>query len=260
MPEPGRRVSGWRRPLVLQLRSVRPHVARVPEPEVTQAGGYQSGGGGYQSGGAAGGSRACFKCGQEGAYMSRECPSGGGGYQSGGAAGGSRACFKCGQEGHMSRECPTGGGGYQSGGAAGGSRACFKCGQEGHMSRECPSQGGAGGARGAVGAGAAPGGNACFKCGQPGHFSRECPTQGGGGYQSGGYQSGGRRDRPSGYGAPAAAGGAPASGSACFRCGQEGHMSRECPTRSANRRSATSVASPVTSARTAPTRRRTETT
>lgn len=29
----------------------------------------------------------------------------------GGGGGGSRACFKCGEDGHISRECPKGGGG-----------------------------------------------------------------------------------------------------------------------------------------------------
>ncbi|XP_046585574.1 probable ATP-dependent RNA helicase DDX4 isoform X6 [Haliotis rubra] len=79
--------------------------------------------------GGGGGSRACFKCGEEG-HMSRECPSGGGG-----GGGGSRACFKCGEEGHMSRECPSGGGG----GGGGGKKGCFKCGEDGHMARECPN-------------------------------------------------------------------------------------------------------------------------
>lgn len=158
-------------------------------------GGSSGGGGGFGGGsgfggggGGGGGSRACFKCGEEG-HMSRECPQGGGG-------GGSRACFKCGEEGHMSRECPQGGGG----GGGGGSRACFKCGEEGHMSRECPKGGGGGGSR------------ACFKCGEEGHMSRECPQAGGGGGGGGfgskpagggfggGFGSGGGDSKPAGGG------------------------------------------------------------
>jgi len=94
--------------------------------------------------GAGGGSRACFKCGEEG-HMSRECTSAG---QSTPKTG-NRACFKCGEEGHMSRECPKAGESGAGRGTGGGSRACFKCGEEGHMSRECPKAGeGGGGGRG----------------------------------------------------------------------------------------------------------------
>ena len=175
--------------------------------------------------------------------MSRECPKGGGG-----GGGGSRACFKCGEEGHMSRECPKGGGG----GGGGGSRACFKCGEEGHMSRECPTGGGGGGGGG--------GSRACFNCNQEGHQSRECPEpkkprqNGGGGFgggasngtSSGGAFSwgtdttpattnGGEASGESGaWGSGGGGGGSGGGGGAerkkgCFNCGNEEHMSRDCP-------------------------------
>ncbi|KAK9061290.1 hypothetical protein SSX86_018470 [Deinandra increscens subsp. villosa] len=177
-------------------------------------------------GGGGGGGRNCYKCGESG-HMSRECPKGGGG-------GGGNACFKCGEAGHMSRECPQGGGG------GGGSKNCYKCGESGHMSRECPQGGGGGG------------GNACFKCGETGHMSREC-TQG--------IATSVARVVTCLENAPRAVGegegavvaevatsvervgiclgnalrveGAAAVvvvvGRSCYKCGESGHMSRECP-------------------------------
>ncbi|XP_071036123.1 probable ATP-dependent RNA helicase vasa-like isoform X2 [Parasteatoda tepidariorum] len=166
------------------------------------------------SGGGGGGSRACFKCGQEG-HMSRDCTESGGG---GGRGGGSRACFKCGQEGHMSRDCTESGGG-----GGGGSRACFKCGQEGHMSRDCTESGGGGGRGG--------GSRACFKCGQEGHMSRDCTESGGGGGGGGGSRACfkcGQEGHMSRDCTESGGGGGGGGSRACFKCGQEGHMSRDC--------------------------------
>nr|GEV62812.1 zinc finger, CCHC-type, transcription elongation factor Spt5 [Tanacetum cinerariifolium] len=197
-------------------------------------------------GGSGGGDRNCFKCGESG-HMSRECPKGGGG-----GGGGDRSCYKCGESGHMSRECPQGGGG-----GGGGDKSCFKCGESGHMSRECPQGGGGGGG----------GGRSCYKCGESGHMSRECPQGGGsGGNNEGGstwsskqeggsswskqeggsswsskpeggsswskQEGGSSWSKPDGGGSGWSkqdGGSGGCGGNACFKCGESGHMSRECP-------------------------------
>lgn len=95
---------------------------------------------------------------------------------------------------------------------------CFKCGESGHFSRECPS----GRSRGGDGS--------CFKCGESGHFARECPSENGSqGYTgrpdsrtSNGFH---RKDRNGNDGANRTGGG---NGN-CFKCGESGHFSRECP-------------------------------
>ena len=96
------------------------------EPKPTERGR----GRGNRGRGTDGGSRTCFKCGEEG-HMSRECTKAGEAKP--------RGCFKCGEEGHMSRDCTKAGMARPKG--------CFSCGEEGHMSRECP-RGGRGNRRG----------------------------------------------------------------------------------------------------------------
>merc|ERR1711939_964774 len=126
-------------------------------------------------------------------------------------------------------------GGY--GGSSGGS--CYNCGQPGQLSRDCPEprqERSGGGSYGRSDD------RSCYNCGGTGHISRDCPEprqeRSGGGYSSGGRS--------------------------CYNCGQSGHLSRECPNRSAPAVAtrpaadrATTAASPVTSAASAPTPLRT---
>lgn len=200
----------------------------------SDGGGWGSGGGGgwgssdsssKPRGGSSG--RACHKCNQEG-HFARECPNAGGG------GGGSRNCFKCGQEGHMSRECPNAGGGDRK-------RGCFNCGDEGHMSRECTQPKKERGPR------------TCHKCGQEGHMSRDCTQQNGSSSGGGGWgtsdsgrgggavdwgtagssanvnSAGGAFDWGTGGGGSSDAGTGEKKKGGCFNCGEDGHMSKDCP-------------------------------
>ncbi|KAK3888005.1 hypothetical protein Pcinc_007917 [Petrolisthes cinctipes] len=96
-------------------------------------------------------------------------------------------------------------------------------------------RGGRGGRRGGRGGGR---GGKCFKCQEEGHISRNCPSAGGesgfggndGGFgdSGGGFggKSGGFGGNGGGFGGGGGRGG---KGRGCFKCGEEGHMSRECP-------------------------------
>jgi cellular nucleic acid-binding protein len=121
---------------------------------------------------------SCFNCGQPG-HISRDCT------EPKKPRADDRSCRKCNEVGHIARDCPTGAGG-------GGDRACHKCGETGHIARDCPT-GGGGGDR------------ACHKCGETGHIARDCTSCAFG----------------------AAAGGA-GGGMKCYNCQEYGHKSSEC--------------------------------
>ncbi|CAH8345177.1 unnamed protein product [Eruca vesicaria subsp. sativa] len=168
---------------------------------------------------------ACYTCGDT-SHLARDCvkkPIGGergGGVARGGGGARGDGCYNCGDSGHLARDCVKKSvGGERVSGGGGRGDECYTCGGFGHMSRECPSK------RQARGG--------CYECGGA-HLARDCEQRGsgggGGGRSSGGcYECGGAHlardcDKRGGGGGGRSGGG----GRECYKCGEGGHIAREC--------------------------------
>ncbi|KAF2720466.1 hypothetical protein K431DRAFT_295147 [Polychaeton citri CBS 116435] len=159
--------------------------------------------------------RACYKCGNVGHYA-EVCSSS------------ERLCYNCKQPGHESNTCPhprtseSKPDNTEKPASSDGvtdtpkAKQCYHCQGLGHVQADCPTlrlNGGTGGGR-------------CYSCGQVGHLARNCsapnsaaPAGRGAGAPRGGYAGG--------YGR----GGMVQNNRAatCYKCGEAGHISRECP-------------------------------
>jgi probable ATP-dependent RNA helicase DDX4 len=156
-----------------------------------------------------------------------------------------KKCTNCGGVGHMARECSSSipprsngfGNGFndQRGDNNGGGPVCYKCGQAGHVVRSCPQNdvdvwgGGAASSR--------PNNAWARSNGGGGDFGRPSPS-GGRDYQGGGGRNNyGGRDNYGGHDNNGVGRNQYSSnngfhqhrGQGCFKCGDEGHWSKECP-------------------------------